>query len=205
MTGALLVAAGVAALTLCACGPARSVWQLCLAVTATGATNAVFVLARQSYLTEAIAPGLRARALSTLGGMSRIGMFAGPFLGAAVAPPASRSQFLGVWRLCADSGSAGGPLVVSAAAALGSLAAGIATMGALGVAAAAALLRWVPRYSPYATRGTRSRSTVVAGEGARPGPSAGPGGGPADGPPQPSARAGGSCGPGEPPEPGRPR
>ncbi len=39
-------------------------------------------------------------------------------LGADVAPPRTRSQFLGVWRLCADSGSAAGPLVVSAAAAL---------------------------------------------------------------------------------------
>ncbi len=343
---AMLVASGVAAVTLCGCALARSVWELSVAVAATGATDAVFVLARQSYLTEAIAPGLRARALSTLGGMSRVGAFVGPFIGAAVlrghpvrdiywlalgctvlaaavvllvpdvtdpasvraagdaapvpvravvrehrtvfltlglavllvgsvratrqtvlplwaehlgvspattsvvfgiaglidtmtfypsgrimdragrlwiavpsmlvlgltqaalplthglasltvvamlmgfgngigsgilmtlgadvAPPATRSQFLGVWRLCADSGSAGGPLVVSAAAALGSLAAGIATMGAIGVLAAAALLRWVPRYSPYATKGTRSRSTVVAGEAAHPSPAADP-------------------------------
>jgi MFS family permease len=83
-------------------------------------------------------------------------------LGADVAPPETRSQFLGVWRLCADSGSAGGPLVVSAAAGLGSLAAGIIAMGAMGVVAAAALLRWVPRYSPFATTGTRSRATAVA-------------------------------------------
>lgn len=330
---AMLIAAGVAAVTLLGCGLARSLWQLALAVTATGATNAVFVLARQSYLTEVVPLGLRARALSTLGGMSRVGAFVGPFIGAAVvhgrpvrdvywlalvctalaalvvlvvpdvagadagigprsgaasvgsvvrrhrrvfltlgfavllvgsvratrqtvlplwaehlgqspsatsvifgiaglvdtltfypsgkvmdrfgrlwiavpsmvvlgltqavlplthglvsltvvamlmgfgngigsgilmtlgadvAPPESRSQFLGVWRLCADSGSAGGPLVVSAAAGLGNLAAGIAAMGAMGLVAAAALLRWVPRYSAFATRGTRSRSAVVA-------------------------------------------
>ncbi len=338
---AMLIAAGIAVLTLCGCALARTVWELSIAVTATGATNAVFVLARQSYLTEAVPPGLRARALSTLGGMSRVGAFVGPFIGAAVlrghpvhdiywlallctvvaagivllvpdvaepaagrssgaapvpvrsvvrdhrkvfltlglavllvgsvratrqtvlplwaehlgqspsttsvvfgiaglvdtltfypsgrimdragrlwiavpsmlvlgltqavlplthglvtltvvamlmgfgngigsgilmtlgadvAPPASRSQFLGVWRLCADSGSAGGPLVVSAAAALGSLAAGITLMGAMGIVAAGALLRWVPRYSPYATTGTRSRSAVVAGDVARAGP-----------------------------------
>ncbi|GAA2072505.1 MFS transporter [Actinomadura alba] len=330
---AMLIAAGIAVMTLLGCALARTLWQLALAVAATGATNAVFTLARQSYLTEVIPTGLRARALSTLGGMSRVGAFVGPFIGAAVvhgrsvrdvywlalactvvaglvvlfvrdvstpapegtrrsapvsvrsvvvrhrrifmtlglavllvgsvratrqavlplwaehlgqdpavtsivfgiaglvdtltfypsgkimdragrlwiavpsmlvlglaqavlpltdglvsltavamlmgfgngigsgilmtlgadvAPPATRSQFLGVWRLCADSGSAGGPLVVSAAAGLGSLAAGIAVMGGVGVVAAAALLRWVPRYSPFATTGTRSRAPTPA-------------------------------------------
>ena len=326
---AMLIAAGIAAVTLCGCALARTVWELGLAVTATGATNAVFILARQSYLTEAVPTGLRARALSTLGGMSRVGAFVGPFIGAAlltgrpvhdiywlallctvvtalvvllvpdvadattgprarsgtpvrvrsvlhdhrtvfltlglavllvgsvratrqtvlplwaehlgltpattsvvfgiaglvdtltfypsgwlmdragrlwiavpsmivlgltqaalplshglvsltvvailmgfgngigsgilmtlgadVAPAATRSQFLGLWRLCADSGSAGGPLVVSAAAALGSLAAGIVLMGAMGLVAAGALLRWVPRYSAFATTGTHTR------------------------------------------------
>jgi MFS family permease len=334
---AMLVATGVTAVTLSGCALARSVWQLALAVTFTGASNAVVVLARQSYLTEVVPTELRARALSTLGGMTRVGAFVGPFLGAAVltvrpvhdiywlallctvvtavvlltvpdvadpsvatgkkpvpvravlrdhrkvfltlglavllvgsvratrqtvlplwaehlgqspsstsvvfgiaglidtltfypsgkvmdragrlwiavpsmlvlggaqaalplthtlteltvvamfigfgngigsgilmtlgadvAPPQTRSQFLGVWRLCADSGSAGGPLVVSAAASLGSLAAGIAVMGAVGVAAAGALLRWVPRYSPFATTGTNGVSTRVAGAPARP-------------------------------------
>jgi MFS family permease len=43
-----------------------------------------FSLARQKYLTEAVPVVLRARALSTLGGVNRIGIFIGPFLGAAV-------------------------------------------------------------------------------------------------------------------------
>ncbi|WNI16816.1 MFS transporter [Actinacidiphila sp. ITFR-21] len=342
---AMLVASGVTAVTLTGCALARSLWQLALAVTVTGASNAVFILARQSYLTEVVPPGMRARALSTLGGMSRVGAFVGPFLGAAVltgrpvrdvywlallctavtsvvlltvpdvsdpaaatgrkpvpvrsvlrehrtvfrtlgaavllvasvratrqtvlplwaehlgqspsstsvvfgiaglvdtltfypsgqvmdragrlwiavpsmlvlggaqaalpltrtlteltvvamvmgfgngigsgilmtlgadvAPPETRSQFLGVWRLCADSGSAGGPLVVSSAASLGSLAAGIAVMGAVGVAAAGALLRWVPRYSPFATTGTRygRPGAVVSGARARPPELSGP-------------------------------
>ncbi|MEW2521110.1 MFS transporter [Actinacidiphila alni] len=344
---AMLVASGVTALTLTACALARSVWQLALAVTVTGASNAVFILARQSYLTEVVPTALRARALSTLGGMSRVGAFVGPFLGAAVltrlpvhdiywlallctvitavvlltvrdvadpaagdaretasvrsvlhdhrkvfltlglavllvgsvratrqtvlplwadhlgfspsstsvvfgiaglidtmtfypsgkvmdragrlwiavpsmlvlggaqaalplthslasltvvamlmgfgngigsgilmtlgadvAPPRTRSQFLGVWRLCADSGSAGGPLVVSAAASLGSLATGIAVMGAVGVAAAGALLRWVPRYSPFATTGTRAARTSTRVAGATPGGAAGKSAGP---------------------------
>jgi MFS family permease len=323
---AMLIAAGIASVTLLGCAMADTVWELALGVAATGATNAVFILARQSYLTEVIPHGLRARALSTLGGMSRIGAFVGPFIGAAVvhgrpvrdiywlalacaviaglvvllvpdvadppaayerrrspvsvrsvvvrhrrlfltlglavllvasvratrqtvlplwadhlgqsasttsivfglaglvdaltfypsgrimdragrlwiavpsmlvlgltqaalpltqglasltvvamlmgfgngigsgvlmtlgadvAPPKTRSQFLGMWRLCSDSGSAAGPLVVSGAAGLGSLAAGIGLMGMVGVAAAIALLRWVPRYSAFATTGTR--------------------------------------------------
>ncbi len=323
---AMLIAAVIAVVTLLGCATAGRVWQLALGAAATGATNSVFILARQSYLTEVIPPRLRARALSTLGGMSRIGAFVGPFIGAAVvhgrpvrdiywlalacavlaglvvlfvpdvadpamaherrrdpvpmrtvvvrhrrlfvtlgtavllvasvratrqtvlplwadhlgqsasttsivfglaglvdtltfypsgrimdragrlwiavpsmlvlgltqavlpltqglvsltvvamlmgfgngigsgvlmtlgadvAPPKTRSQFLGVWRLCSDSGSAAGPLVVSAAAGLGSLAAGIGMMGVVGVVAAAALLRWVPRYSSFATTGTR--------------------------------------------------
>lgn len=67
-------------------------------------------------------------------------------LGADTAPPGERAQFLGVWRLFADSGNAAGPLVVSLGAALGSLALGIGTMGLLGGVTAAALARWVPRW-----------------------------------------------------------
>ncbi|MDN3359159.1 MFS transporter [Actinomadura sp. DC4] len=332
---AMLIAAGVAVVTLLGCALADTLWQLALCVAATGATNAVFILARQAYLTEVIPAGLRARALSTLGGMSRVGAFVGPFVGAAVvhgrpvrdvywlalvcavaaglvvllvpdvadpaaahqdrrapvsvrsvlvrhhrifltlgmavllvasvratrqtvlplwadhlgespsttsvvfglaglvdtltfypsgkimdragrlwiavpsmlvlgltqavlpltgglvsltvvamlmgfgngigsgvlmtlgadvAPPKVRAQFLGVWRLCSDSGTAAGPLVVSAAAGLGSLAAGIETMGAVGLLAAAALLRWAPRYSPFATTGTRTRGVLRPAE-----------------------------------------
>jgi MFS family permease len=65
-------------------------------------------------------------------------------LGADTAPPGERAQFLGAWRLLADSGSASGPLIVSAGAALGSLALGIAAMGPIAAVTAAALARWVP-------------------------------------------------------------
>ncbi|MFI2753188.1 MFS transporter [Cellulomonas sp. P22] len=81
-------------------------------------------------------------------------------LGADVAPPETRSQFLGIWRLLQDSGAAAGPLVVSAGAALGSLAAGIATMGAMGLVAAGALARWVPRWSVHANATTRRRAGI---------------------------------------------
>jgi MFS family permease len=48
-----------------------------------GMSQAVYNLARQSYLTDAVPIAYRARALSTLGGVMRIGMFIGPFLAAA--------------------------------------------------------------------------------------------------------------------------
>lgn len=61
---------------------APSLWVLALAVLLSGPTGAVFLLARQSYLTAAAPETMRARAMSTLGGVARIGLFVGPLLGA---------------------------------------------------------------------------------------------------------------------------
>ena len=72
-------------------------------------------------------------------------------LGADVAPAEGRSSFLGVWRLCQDTGEAGGPLIVAAGAALGSLALGVYAAASFGLLSSAALMRWVPRYSDYGT------------------------------------------------------
>ena len=336
---AMLVAAAFSVLALAGCALAPNLWVLGAGVLAVGATNAVFVLARQAYLTEVIPVMKRARALSTLGGVQRIGAFLGPFLGAGivhvldlngvywlavltsliaglvvlavpdvagaetirrreaavpvplrtvlrdnaqvfatlgfavfavgavrasrqvvlplwsehlgfspattslifgisgavdmllfypagklmdrrgrlwaaipsmlilggaifalpftttlagvtaaamvmglgngigsgilmtlgadVAPPAVRSQFLGIWRLFSDAGSAAGPLVVAAGAALGSLAVGIATMGAVGIVSTGALARWVPRWSIHANATTRRRAAEAAATAAR--------------------------------------
>ncbi|ROR72349.1 putative MFS family arabinose efflux permease [Bogoriella caseilytica] len=79
-------------------------------------------------------------------------------LGSDVAPAAGRARFLGMWRVLTDTGAAGGPLVVSAGAALGSLAAGIWAAGVLGPAAGGALARWLPRWSVHANRTTRRRA-----------------------------------------------
>lgn len=49
-----------------------------------GMSAAVFGLARMSYLTGAVPIELRARALSTLGGVMRIGLFIGPFAAAGL-------------------------------------------------------------------------------------------------------------------------
>ncbi len=76
-------AAGVAGLSALICWAATALWMLVAGVLLMGAAASVFMLARQSYLTEAVPAAFRARALSTLGGVMRIGVFVGPFLGAA--------------------------------------------------------------------------------------------------------------------------
>lgn len=65
-------------------GWAPSLWVLGVAAYVLGVGQVVFGLARQTYLTEAVPLRLRARALSTLGGVLRIGMFLGPLAGAGV-------------------------------------------------------------------------------------------------------------------------
>lgn len=63
---------------------APTIWVLALSMLMVGMASSVFVLARQTYLTEAVPLQMRARALSTLGGTTRIGAFIGPFAGAAL-------------------------------------------------------------------------------------------------------------------------
>ncbi|MFF1881389.1 MFS transporter [Pseudarthrobacter sp. NPDC058196] len=85
------VAAGLAlaAAATSALAP-NGLWLLAVAMTVVGMSGAVFGLARQKYLTEAVPVAFRARSLSTLGGVNRIGVFIGPFAGAAV------MQFFGI-------------------------------------------------------------------------------------------------------------
>jgi MFS family permease len=79
-------------------------------------------------------------------------------LGADVAPERGRAQFLGIWRVFQDSGAAAGPVLVSAVAAAGSLALGIASVGVAGLLAAGAMAAWVPRWSEHANGRTRARA-----------------------------------------------
>ena len=65
-------------------------------------------------------------------------------LGADFAPPGARVSFLGVWRVLSDVGTAGGPLAVAAATAAITLGGAAVTVGALGLLAAAYVLRFVP-------------------------------------------------------------
>jgi len=82
-------------------------------------------------------------------------------LGADTAPEQGRAQYLGIWRLFGDTGNAAGPLGVSLGAALGSLGAGVMAMGGVGVLAAVALGRWVPRWSDHANATTRRRAGLT--------------------------------------------
>lgn len=78
-------AMAVAALTTCVFGP--SVWLLCCGLVAVGTTSSVWGLARQAYITDVMPYEYRGRALSTLGGMQRIGLVVGPLLAAAAMGP----------------------------------------------------------------------------------------------------------------------
>lgn len=79
----MMGAACIAFLAFFACMVSRSLIELDVAVTILGITSSTFYLARQSYLIEVVPVWLRARAQLTLAGSHRIGLFIGPFLGAA--------------------------------------------------------------------------------------------------------------------------
>jgi MFS family permease len=78
-----MVAAGVwGALAMLICVAIPRLWTFSLGIFMIGMAAAVFGLARQSFLTEVVPVQYRARALSTLGGVMRIGLFVGPFCAA---------------------------------------------------------------------------------------------------------------------------
>lgn len=79
---ALMLAAGISILGLALCILPLGLLTLALGVLLLGVASSVYSLARQSYLTEAVPVHMRARALSTLGGSIRIGVFVGPFISA---------------------------------------------------------------------------------------------------------------------------
>jgi MFS family permease len=81
---ALVVACAVEAVGMAGCALAPNLWVLGASLILLGGAGSLFGLARQAYLTEAVPVHLRARALSTLGGVNRIGIFVGPFVGALV-------------------------------------------------------------------------------------------------------------------------
>jgi MFS family permease len=81
---AIVAAAFWCALAMALCGWTGSLLLFALGAFMVGMSQSVFGLARQSYLTDAVPIEYRARALSTLGGVMRIGMFIGPFVAAAV-------------------------------------------------------------------------------------------------------------------------
>lgn len=80
MTGAALLT--IIALLLCVSASSPLVFGI--GIFMIGMAQAVFLLARQTYLTDAVPISMRARALSTLGGVMRIGLFISPFISAGL-------------------------------------------------------------------------------------------------------------------------
>jgi MFS family permease len=92
---AMFVAASLAVPALLVCFAVHSAIVLGLALVVLGTSNATFYLARQSSISESVPVRLRARALSTLAGSHRIGLFIGPFAGAlAISVGGIRSAYL---------------------------------------------------------------------------------------------------------------
>ncbi|GEK78844.1 MFS transporter [Agrococcus baldri] len=75
------------------------VWMLGLAIFVLGLGHAVFALARHAFMTTYVPLRFRARALSTLGGIFRMGMFVGPLIGSAVL--GLGFGLSAVWVICA--------------------------------------------------------------------------------------------------------
>lgn len=81
---AMVLAAVLGLLAFVGAATAQDLWVLQVSVLLLGIATAVFHLARHAYLAEVAPADQRARVLSTLGGMHRLGYFIGPFLGALV-------------------------------------------------------------------------------------------------------------------------
>jgi hypothetical protein len=79
-------------------------------------------------------------------------------LGADTSPDVGRAQYLGGWRVCADLGNTLGPLLISAIAAVASLAAAALALGGVAWAGAAWLARLVPRYAQPGRRAQRMQA-----------------------------------------------
>ena len=79
----MIGAALLTVLALVGCMFADHIVLFAAAIFVTGACTAVWLLARQAYVTEVVPYRLRATAMSTLGGVFRIGLFVGPFVGSA--------------------------------------------------------------------------------------------------------------------------
>ncbi|MBK0419665.1 MFS transporter [Leucobacter sp. CSA1] len=71
-------------------------------------------------------------------------------LGADTAPQRDPASFLGSWRTLTDAGGAVAPLIVSAVAAVSSLAVASGVIGGIALLGAVGFIRWVPRYIPRA-------------------------------------------------------
>lgn len=80
---AMVVGNAILLASLVGCILADEVWLFAASMFLMGCGWSVWLLARLTYVSEVMPLRLRGRALSTLGGVNRMGNFVGPFLGAA--------------------------------------------------------------------------------------------------------------------------
>jgi MFS family permease len=78
--GVLIVGAAVGGLFF-----VTSVWQALALQVVSGVGSALWNVSRHAYLTTGIPPGARGRAIALFGGVTRLGIFAGPALGGLMA------------------------------------------------------------------------------------------------------------------------
>lgn len=79
---AMVVGTAILIASLVGCIVAEDVWLFALSMFLMGCGWSMWLLARLTYVSEVMPLRLRGRALSTLGGVNRMGNFVGPFLGA---------------------------------------------------------------------------------------------------------------------------
>lgn len=80
---AMVIAVLLVVVSLAGAVASSSVLAFAASITLLGGAWALWLLARQAYVTEVMPIHRRGRALSTLGGVMRVGTFVGPFLGSA--------------------------------------------------------------------------------------------------------------------------
>ena len=79
----MFVATAVFVAGAAGCVVGGAVWVVAAGAALMGLSNSVFGIARQAYVADVVPYEMRGRAMSTLGGMQRVGLFAGPFMAAA--------------------------------------------------------------------------------------------------------------------------
>lgn len=108
MIGAAL--ASIVGLVTCLLAP--TTWVLAIGVFVIGLSTAVFALARHAFMTTHVPLAIRARALSSLGGVFRLGAFVGPLIAAGVIHLTGTAQSAFVVHIVGCLGAAAVLLVV---------------------------------------------------------------------------------------------
>lgn len=103
---AMVVGTAILLSSLVGCIVATHVWLFALSMFLMGCGWSMWLLARLTYVSDVMPLRLRGRALSTLGGVQRMGNFVGPFLGAVAITAAGIDGAYGVHVALAIAGCA---------------------------------------------------------------------------------------------------